>query len=72
MNKTQVRSAQLLLEENHATLCFYKDVNRSEKIMTVKSNKSAKVNNSDGQTVAEKEKHDGSPKELNQAKEKKP
>jgi len=40
--------------------------------MTVKSNKSAKVNNSDGQTIAEKEKHDGSRNEPNQAEEKKP
>lgn len=48
MNKTQVRAASLVLQEGdtHATLCFYKDSSKNEKIMTVQSKR---TNNSDAQ-----------------------
>ena len=44
MNKTQVRSAALELHPEggtHATLCFYKDSQKSEKIMTVHQSNAA-------------------------------
>ena len=43
MNKTQVRSAQLLLskdvggQDEAVAMCFYSDANMSDKIMTVAS-----------------------------------
>ena len=48
MNKTQVRAASLVLQEGgtHATLCFYKDSSKNEKIMTVQSKR---TDNSDAQ-----------------------